>query len=131
MRVTLSARSPRGSGGATDGLPLPAHRTGVARDRPLRPPPGRRSTVTTAARAPGATTKAIDTIVSRRTGAAKLDRAFRSHSLRRGFVTSALAGGVSEHAVQNHGGWKSPASMAPYVDEANRFDGTNPTRFLR
>jgi integrase len=82
-------------------------------------------------RATRLTTKAIDTIVRRRAEAADLDGAFGSHSLRRGFATSALAGGASERAVQNRGRWKSPASMAPYIDEAHRFDDTNPTRYLR
>jgi hypothetical protein len=45
-------------------------------------------------------------------------------------ATSAIAGGASERAVQRHGHWKSPAFMASYVDEAERFDDTNPTRFL-
>jgi integrase len=55
---------------------------------------------------------------------------FGGYSLRRGFATPALAGGATERAVQRHGRWRSPASMNPYVDEAERFDDTNPTRFL-
>jgi hypothetical protein len=50
--------------------------------------------------------------------------------LRRGFATSALAAGANERAVQRHGRWASPASMAPYIDEANGFADTNPTRYL-
>jgi integrase len=52
------------------------------------------------------------------------------HSMRRGLATSALAGGASERSVQRHGRWRSPASMAAHTDEADRFDDTNPTRFL-
>jgi integrase len=55
---------------------------------------------------------------------------FGGYSLRRGFATPALAGGATERAVQRHGRWRSPAFMNPYVDEAERFDDTNPTRFL-
>jgi hypothetical protein len=32
--------------------------------------------------------------------------------------------------VQRHGRWRSPASMAGYIDDAQRFDDTNPTNFL-
>jgi integrase len=73
------------------------------------------------------TTKSLDAIIARRAGAAGLVGDFGGHSLRRGFATSALAGGATERAVQRHGRWRSPASMSPYVDEAERFDDTNPT----
>lgn len=69
--------------------------------------------------------------ITRRAAAAGLHGDFGGHSLRRGFATSALAGGASERAVQNHGRWRSPVSMAPYVDEAARYADTNPTRALR
>jgi integrase len=75
------------------------------------------------------TTKSLDAIIARRADAAGLVGEFGGHSLRRGFATSALAGGATERAVQRHGRWRSPASMSPYVDEAERFDDTNPTRF--
>jgi integrase len=81
-------------------------------------------------RATRLTTKSLDAIITRRAEAAGLDGDYGGHSLRRGFATSALAGGATERAVQRHGRWRSPASMAPYVDEAERFDDTNPTRFL-
>lgn len=76
------------------------------------------------------TTKSLDAIIARRARAAGLVGDYGGHSLRRGFATSALAGGASERAVQRHGRWRSPASMSTYVDEAERFDDTNPTRFL-
>jgi integrase len=76
------------------------------------------------------TTKSLDAIIARRAQAAGLVGDYGGHSLRRGFATSALAGGASERAVQRHGRWRSPGSMSPYVDEAERFDDTNPTRFL-
>lgn len=76
------------------------------------------------------TTKSLDTIVARRAHTARLVGDYGGHSLRRGFATSALAGGATERAVQRHGRWRSPASMSSYVDEAERFDDTNPTRFL-
>lgn len=77
------------------------------------------------------TTKALDAIIARRADAAGLVGDYGGHSLRRGFATSALAGGATERAVQRHGRWRSPASMSPYVDEAECFDDTNPTRYLR
>jgi integrase len=76
------------------------------------------------------TAKSLDAIIARRATAAGLVGDFGGHSLRRGFATSALVGGATERAVQRHGRWRSPASMSPYVDEAERFDDTNPTRFL-
>jgi integrase len=76
------------------------------------------------------TTKSLDAIIARRAGAAGLVGDYGGHSLRRGFATSALAGGATERAVQRHGRWRSPASMSSYIDEAERFDDANPTRFL-
>lgn len=69
-------------------------------------------------------------MVTHRAAAAGLVGDYGGHSLRRGFATSALAAGATERAVQNHGRWSSPASMAPYVDEAARYAETNPTRLL-
>jgi integrase len=77
------------------------------------------------------TTKSLAAIITTRAAAAGLDGDIGGHSLRRGFATSALAGGASERAVQRHGRWRSPASMAGYIDEGQRFDDTNPTHFLR
>ena len=74
--------------------------------------------------------QAIGLVVTHRAAAAGLVGDYGGHSLRRGFATSALAAGATERAVQNHGRWSSPASMAPYVDEAARYAETNPTRLL-
>jgi integrase len=82
-------------------------------------------------RATRLTTRSLGTIITARTTAAGLEGDIGGHSLRRGFATSALAGGATERAVQRHGRWRSPASMAPYVDDAQRFDDSNPTNFLR
>ena len=76
------------------------------------------------------TPQAISTVITRRAAAARLSGDYGGHSLRRGFATSALAAGASERAVQNHGRWASPTSMAPYIDEAHRYADTNPTRLL-
>jgi integrase len=103
------------------GLPRSAHRTGLARHRSLPPPP----------RATRLTTRSLGTIITTRAAAAGLDGDIGGHSLRGGFATSALAGGASERAVQRHGRWRPPVSMAGYIEEAQRFDDTNPTRFLR
>jgi integrase len=82
-------------------------------------------------RATRLTTRSLGAVITARADAAGLDGDIGGHSLRRGFATSALAGGASERAVQRHGRWRSPASMAGYIDEAHRFDDTNPTNYLR
>jgi integrase len=73
----------------------------------------------------------INTIIAHRATTAGLDGDYGGHSLRRGFATSALAAGATERAVQRHGRWASPTSMAAYIDEAERFADTNPSRYLR
>jgi len=107
-----------GCGGATGSPP-----TACASDSP-----GAASTATAVARL---TTRSRGTIIAARAAAAGLDGDIGGHSLRLGFATSALAGGASERAVQRHSRWRSLASMAGYIDEAHRFDDTNPTRYLR
>ena len=82
-------------------------------------------------RATRLTTRSLSTIITIRADAVGLDGDIGGHSLRRGFATSALAGGAYERAVQRHGRWKSPTSMAGYIDEAQRFDDSNPTNYLR
>jgi integrase len=82
-------------------------------------------------RATRMTTKAINTIIARRAAGAGLHGDHGGHSLRRGFATTAIAAGADRHRVQTHGRWRSPASMTPYIDEAELFDADNPTRYLR
>jgi integrase len=77
------------------------------------------------------TTRSLSTIIVTRAAVAELAGDIGGHSLRRGFATSALAGGAAERVVQRHGRWKSPVSMAGYIDDAHRFDNTNPTNYLR
>lgn len=77
------------------------------------------------------TTRSLGTVIAVRAATAGLDGDIGGHSLRREFATSALAGGASERAVQRHGRWRSPTSMSRYIDEASRFDDTNPAHFLR
>jgi integrase len=82
-------------------------------------------------RATGLTRNSIRLIVIRRAEAAGLDPTnWGAHSLRRGFATEAIARRVPERDVQRHGRWKSRASMDPYIEIANTFDMTNPTRWL-
>ncbi|MCD2191340.1 tyrosine-type recombinase/integrase [Actinomycetospora soli] len=81
-------------------------------------------------RAAALSTRSIRDTITRRAEAAGLDGDYGGHSLRRGFATTALAGGAAYHAVQQHGRWRSPSSMAPYVEEARRYDDTNPTRLM-
>jgi len=107
-RGCRSTRSPRGPAGTTccaHGISAGPVWRGVDRY-------GRRP------RAGRMTPHAISAVITRRAGAAGLDGDYGGHSLRRGFATSALAGGATERAVQNHGRWKSPLSMAPYVDRS-------------
>ena len=75
-------------------------------------------------------TKSISAIITRRAQAVGLPGDWGGHSLRRGFATQALSNGVPERDVQRHGRWRSRAAMDPYVDEAERFAETNPTRHL-
>lgn len=81
-------------------------------------------------RATALSTRSIRDTITRRAQAGGLDGDYGGHSLRRGFATTALAGGAAYHAVQQHGRWRSPTSMAPYVEEARRYDDTNPTRAM-
>jgi integrase len=82
-------------------------------------------------RATGLTRNSIRLIIIRRVKAAGLDPTnWGAHSLRRGFATEAIAQGVPERDVQRHGRWESRASMDPYIEVANTFDATNPTRWL-
>lgn len=52
-------------------------------------------------------------------------------AFRRGIATSAIAAGAPKNRVQQHGRWRSAASMNPYIDAAELFDADNPTRYLR
>jgi integrase len=82
-------------------------------------------------RATGLTRNSIRLIIIRRAHTVGLETtAWGAHSLRRGFATEAIARGVPERDVQRHGRWKSRASMDPYIEIANTFDATNPTRWL-
>jgi integrase len=82
-------------------------------------------------RATRMTTKSINLIVTRRAADAGLKGDIGGHSLRRGMATSALAAGAPKDRVQQHGRWRSAASMNPYIDAAQLFDADNPTRYLR
>lgn len=74
--------------------------------------------------------RAINEIVGRRAAQVGLDGDYGSHSLRRGLATEAIANGVPEHAVMRHGRWRSTTTMRGYVDDAERFAATNPSRHL-
>ena len=74
--------------------------------------------------------RAINEIITRRAAQVGLDGDFGSHSLRRGLATEAIANGVPEHAVMRHGRWRSTSTMRGYVDDAERFADTNPSRHL-
>lgn len=46
---------------------------------------------------------------------------FRSHSLRRGFATSAAKAGVSLQSIMRHGRWKQVSTVIEYVEAGERF----------
>ena len=48
--------------------------------------------------------------------------AYRGHSLRRGFVTSAIKKGASVSAVMKQGRWKDIKTVMRYYEEVQRFE---------
>ena len=56
-------------------------------------------------------------------------RSFASHSLRRGFATSAAKDGVAGEAIMRQGGWKSERTMRGYIEYATPFEN-NATKDL-
>src|SRR5207302_258233 len=68
-------------------------------------------------------TRAVARIVKRAARAAGLDPAkFSGHSLRRGLATSAAKAGKDRASIKRAGGWRSDATVARYVAEAERWD---------
>lgn len=104
-------------------------RAGITRGAAWRPI-HRSAQGTLTVRRPRLSGRAISDIVTRRAAAVGLDGDFGSHSLRRGLATEAIANGVPEHAVMRHGRWRSMTTMRSYVDDAERFAETNPSRHL-
>lgn len=104
-------------------------RVGVTRGAAWRPIHRSRQDVATI-RPARLTGRSINEIIVRRAAQVGLEGDYGSHSLRRGLATEAIANGVPEHAVMRHGRWRSASTMRGYVDDAERFGSTNPTRHL-
>ena len=58
-------------------------------------------------------------IVKRRAAAAGVELDLSGHSLRRGFVTSAISAGASERAIMNQTGHRSPMMVRRYIERAS------------
>lgn len=58
-------------------------------------------------------------IVKRRAAAAGVELELSGHSLRRGFVTSAISAGASERAIMNQTGHRSPMMVRRYIERAS------------
>lgn len=58
-------------------------------------------------------------IIKRRAAAAGVELELSGHSLRRGFVTSAIGAGASERAIMNQTGHKSPMMVRRYIERAS------------
>ena len=109
--------------------PSAAHR--AAASRAALSPGGSGSSATTTRLTSGGSTSPRARLPADSAAQAGLNGDYGSHSLRRGLATEAIANGVPEHAVMRHGRWRSSTTMRSYVDDAERFADTNPTRHLR
>lgn len=58
-------------------------------------------------------------IIKKRAAAAGVELELSGHSLRRGFVTSAIAAGASERSIMNQTGHKSPMMVRRYIERAS------------
>ena len=58
-------------------------------------------------------------IIKRRAAAAGVELELSGHSLRRGFVTSAIGAGASERSIMNQTGHKSPMMVRRYIERAS------------
>ena len=58
-------------------------------------------------------------IIKRRAAAAGVELELSGHSLRRGFVTSAINAGASERSIMNQTGHKSPMMVRRYIERAS------------
>jgi len=74
--------------------------------------------------------EAVATIIKKHVARIGLDAAgYSGHSLRAGYVTSAVQAGASEHSIRRQTGHASSATMEKYIRLANLFED-NPTGLL-
>lgn len=73
------------------------------------------------------TTDAASDIVEGAAEAAKVEGVWRSHSLRRGFVTAARAAGKDLVDIGRHGGWADGSkALLAYIEEDDGWSDNNP-----
>lgn len=65
------------------------------------------------------TGEAVALVIKKRAAAASVELDLSGHSLRRGFVTSAVAAGASERAIMNQTGHKSVVTVRRYIERNN------------
>ena len=90
---------------------------GLAGDAPLFPRIRKGSQIDAAPVPMGGDSVAL--IVKRRAAAAGVELELSGHSLRRGFVTSAINAGASERSIMNQTGHKSPMMVRRYIERAS------------
>lgn len=57
--------------------------------------------------------------------------ALSSHSLRRGFATSAVSIGAEFSAIKKQGGWQQDATVRSYIEEGQLFDQNAADQLLK
>lgn len=73
------------------------------------------------------TTDAASDIIAMAANAAQVEGRFRSHSLRRGFVTAARAAGKDMVDIGRHGGWADGSkALLAYIEEDDGWGESNP-----
>lgn len=73
------------------------------------------------------TTDAASDVVEAAAEAAKVEGVWRSHSLRRGFVTAARAAGKDLVDIGRHGGWADGSkALLAYIEEDDGWSDNNP-----
>lgn len=122
VRATLALIDAMAAEGRTDGpLLTRIDRHGriapplVRRGREIGDPSGRM------------TTDAASDVVEAAAEAAKVEGVWRSHSLRRGFVTAARAAGKDLVDIGRHGGWADGSkALLAYIEEDSGWSDSNP-----
>ncbi|MFF9861117.1 site-specific integrase [Streptomyces tendae] len=73
------------------------------------------------------TTDAASDVIENAAAAAKVEGLWRSHSLRRGFVTAARAAGKDLVDIGRHGGWADGSkALLAYIEEDDGWSDNNP-----
>lgn len=122
VRATLALIDAMAAEGRTDGPLL----TRIDRHGRIAPPltRGGRSIGDPAGRM---TTDAASDVIEAAAEAAKVEGVWRSHSLRRGFVTAARAAGKDLVDIGRHGGWADGSkALLAYIEEDDGWSDNNP-----